>query len=292
MSIPLWIKRYKTALFLAVLVVLVSIVSFLAWQRYFPATAAAGWSVKPYLDDVPMVSALAGDGQGGLYVTREKNKQQGSLFRQRPDGSIQEVMAGLDKPDGLLAYRGGILLSQEGGEYPVLWLHDGRVDQLFKGNSIEGIDSDAKYIYAIEDLKADGRLLRFDPVTGQVVVLRSGLREAEGVAACPDGRLFYSEKKHGWVKQYRADAAADPVVHGGLNLPGFLMCNGDGLWIAEDGTNRARVLHAGPSGNLQVVLSHLRSAQTILQLAPGRLLVAEQGRNRILEISRSPDGSR
>ena len=292
MSISLAAKQYKTGLFVALLVVLVAIVSFLTWQRYFPATAGVGWSFKPYLDDVPMVSALARDGLGELYITRENNKQQGSLFKQRPDGSIQEVMAGLEKPDGLLAYRGGILVSQEGGDYALLWLHDGRVDKLFKGSNIEGMDSDAKYIYAIEDLKNDGRLLRFDPATSQVVVLRTGLREAEGVAVCPDGRLLYSEKKHGWVKQYRADAAADPVVHAGLNLPGFLLCNGEGLWIAEDGTHRARVLHAGPSGTLEVVLSHLRSAQTVLQLAPGRLLVAEQGRNRILEISRSPDGSK
>jgi hypothetical protein len=42
----------------------------------------------------------------------------------------------------------------------------------------------------------------------------------------------------------------------------------------------------------QVVLSHLRSAQTVLALEPGHLLVAEQGRNRILEINRVSDASR
>lgn len=290
MSISLAIKQYKTGLFVAVLVVLAVIISFLAWQRFFPAIAGAGWTLKVYRDDVPMVSALARDDQGALYISLEHNLQRGKLLMQRSDGTLQEVIAGLDKPDGLLAYRGGILLSQEGGEYPLLWSHDGRVHKLFKGNNIEGIDSDARYIYAIEDLKSDGRLLRFDPTTSQVVILRAGLREAEGVAVCPDGRLFYSEKQQGWVKQYRADADADPVVHARLNKPGFLMCNGEGLWIAEDGTHGARVLNAGASGMLQVVLSHLRSAQTVLQLAPGRMLVAEQGRNRILEISRVQDG--
>lgn len=292
MSISFAIKRHKTGLLLAALAVLVPALSFLAWQRYFPVTVGSGWTLRVYMDDIPMVSALARDDQGALYITREHNKQHGSLFKQRPDGSMQEVMAGLDKPDGLLAFRGGILVSQEGGEYALLWLHDGRVDKLFKGSNIEGIDSDAKYIYAIEDLKSEGRLLQLDLVTGKVAILRGGLRSAEGVAVCPDGRLFYSEKKEGLVKQYRADAAADPVVHSRLNLPGFLLCNGDGLWIAEDGTQGARLLLAGPSGALQVVLGRLRSAQTVLQLAPGRLLVAEQGRNRILEISRIPDGSK
>jgi hypothetical protein len=41
---------------------------------------------------------------------------------------------------------------------------------------------------------------------------------------------------------------------------------------------------------LRVILEHLRSGQTILPVAPGRLLVAEQGRKRILEISRIPSG--
>jgi hypothetical protein len=277
---------------LAALAVLVPALSFLAWQRYFPVTVGSGWTLRVYMDDIPMVSALARDDQSVLYITREQNKQKGSLFKQRPDGSIQEVMSGLDKPDGLLAFRGGILVSQEGGEYALLWLHDGRVDKLFKGSNIEGIDSDAKYIYAIEDMKSEGRLLQLDLITGKVAILRGGLRSAEGVAVCPDGRLFYSEKKEGLVKQYRADAAADPVVHSKLNLPGFLLCNGDGLWIAEDATQGARLLLAGPSGALQVVLSHLRSAQTVVHLAPGRLLVAEQGRNRILEISRTPDSSK
>ena len=292
MSISFAIKRHKTGFLLAALAVLVPALSFLAWQRYFPVTVGSGWTLRVYMDDIPMVSALARDDQGALYITREHNKQHGSLFKQRPDGSMQEVMAGLDKPDGLLAFRGGILVSQEGGEYALLWLHDGRVEKLFKGSNIEGIDSDEKYIYAIEDLKSEGRLLQLDLVTGKVAILRGGLRSAEGVAVCPDGRLFYSEKKEGLVKQYRADAAADPVVHSRLNLPGFLLCNGDGLWIAEDGTQGARLLLAGPSGALQVVLGRLRSAQTVLQLAPGRLLVAEQGRNRILEISRIPDGSK
>ena len=292
MQFPIGIRRNKARMVIAALVVSVAIVSMLAWQHYFPVTAGSGWTSKVYLDDAPNVSAMALDDHGLLYVTREYNKQQGTLFKQFSDGSFQQVLAGLDKPDGLGKFRGGILISQEGGEYFLLWLHDGRVEKLFKGRNIEGIDSDANYIYAIEDRKGDGRLLRYDPAAGQVVILRAGLLEAEGIAVCPDGRLYYSEKKNGWVKQYRADANADPVMHARLNAPGFLACNREGLWIAEDATHGARLLHADSSGKLQVVLNHLRSAQAVLQVAPGRLLVAEQGRNRILEINRAADGSK
>ncbi len=287
------IKSHGLRWLLAIGFLMALAVGYLAWQHLFPVTAGNGWTVGLYLDDVAMVSALAKDDAGALYVTREQKNLGGSLFKLLPDGSVQEVMSGLDKPDGLLKFRGGILVSQEGGDYPLLWLHDGRVDKLFKGKDIEGIDSDADFIYAIEDLKVDGHLLKFEPSTGESTVLRAGLVEAEGIAVCPDGRLFYSEKKKGWIKEYRQGEKEDPVVHAGLNAPGFLMCNQGGLWIAEDATHGARLLlAAGATGMPQVVLSHLRSAQTVLALEPGHLLVAEQGRNRILEINRVSDASR
>lgn len=288
MKVPV-LKQYRYALTLLAALAC-GILAFFSWQHFFPATAASGWTSKVFLDDFTMVSALAMDGQGNLFITHEKNRQQGSLVKRRPDGSTQEVVAGLDKPDGLVKFRGGILITQEGGDYPVLWLHDGRVDKLFDGKDIEGIDTDGSSVYVVEDVKSEGRLLRYDPETGMTTTLRHGLAEAEGVAICPDGRLFYSEKKKGWVKQYDNRAKNDPVVQAGLNAPGFLMCNAEGLWIAEDATHGARLLFVGAGGTAQVVLSHLRSAQTVLPLSPERLLVAEQGRNRILEINRVTDG--
>ena len=50
----------------------------------------------------------------------------------------------------------------------------------------------------------------------------------------------------------------------------------------------ARLLWLDTDGQLQVVADHLRSAQTLLEVAPDRFLLAEQGRNRILEIQRTP----
>lgn len=272
-------------------VVLLAVLVYFAWQHFFPATAGSGWSFTVYLDDVQMVSALAKDGEGVLHITHELNRQQGSLVKQMPDGTLKEVLAGLDKPDGLVAFQNGLLLTQEGGDYPVLWWHDGILDKLFDGKDIEGIDVDAQAIYAIEDIKSAGRLLRHDLSTGQTLVLRKGLQEAEGVAVCPDGRLFYSEKKQGWVKQYRPGETVDPVILTELKAPGFLMCNPEGLWIAEDATHGARLLLLDPSGNLRTILGHLRSAQMLLSLAPGHLLLAEQGRNRILDIRLNGNGS-
>jgi len=262
---------------------------FLAWQRFYPVTAADGWSYGVHLDELPQVSALAIDRDGSLYWTRELDKGRGSLVRRSPDGSVAEVRGGLSKPDGLLSFRGGLAVSQEGGDFPLLWLHQGQSDELFVGRRVEGLASDGQALYAIEDQAEDGRLLRFDPVSRELTVLRSGLHEAEGVAICGNGELFYTLKGKGRgtgsVRRWLADGS-DPVVLGDLNAPGFLMCNEEGLWISEDATHRARLLLLDPSGRLQVILRGLRSAQTVLALAPGRYLVAEQGRARVLLLER------
>ncbi len=124
-----------------------------------------------------------------------------------------------------------------------------------------------------------------------MTVLRDGLSEGEGVAVCPNGQLFYAEKKKHWVKRWQADGA-DPVVLENLNAPGFLMCNDEGLWITEDATHRARLLLLERSGKLHTILSGLRSGQTVLPLAPGRLLLAEQGRARVLAVQRESTAQR
>lgn len=265
--------------------VFLAIAGFFAWQHYYPVTAAPGWQSSVHLDDVAMVSALDIGGDGALYVTQEFNKGRGKLLRREPDGTLRQVLDGLDKPDGLARFRDTLVISQEGGELPVLGLRDGKPAELFTGYSIEGIAADARHIYAIEDRKTGGRLLQFEPDTGQLTVLRSGLLEGEGVAVCPDGRLFYAEKATGRVMQYRS-GQDDPVVQGDLNRPGFVRCDAEGLWIAEDATHGARLLLLDGHGVLHVVLSHLRSAQTVLPIGEGRYLVAEQGRNRILEFRR------
>ncbi len=264
---------------------------FLAWQHFYPVGAGDGWSYRVYLDDVRLVSALARDGRGAVYVTQEMKTGQGLLFRLAADGTRQRVVGDLSKPDGLAFWRDGIAISQEEGDQPVLWLHDGKTEPLFAGRNIEGLASDGRLLYAIEDRPGDGRLLRYDGLTKKLTELRAGLLEGEGVAVCPDGELYYAEKGRRWIKRWRADGD-DQLVLGGLNAPGFILCNEDGLWVAEDATHRARLLLLDNRGALHTVLNHLRSAQTLLPLGSGRFLLAEQGRGRILEITRQTAATR
>ncbi len=265
--------------------VLLAGAAFLLWQHFYPVEAAAGWSVRVYLDDLPKVSALAKDPEGNLFVSQEQSGRQGMVLVVDRDGRRQRVLEGLTKPDGLQSFKGGIAISQEVNDSPVILLRHSLTQVLFSGNSIEGLASDGHHLFAIEDRKAGGRLLKFDPTTGAVSTLREGLTEAEGVAICPDGGLFYSEKGRGWVRKY-AEGGDDPIVAAALNQPSFLLCNAAGVWLTEDATHRARLLHIAPDGSIHTVLSGLRSGQTILEIGPGRFLVAEQGRGRILELTR------
>jgi sugar lactone lactonase YvrE len=151
-----------------------------------------------------------------------------------------------------------------------------------------GFATDGCYLYAIEDVKENGCLLRYDPDTRELAVLRSGLIEGEAIAVCPDGSVFYAEKGRNRVGRLQADEP-DQVMRKNLNKPGFLFCDSEGLWITEDAvTHDAWLMLLGPDGGLRVIARGLRAVQTFLPLGNDRFLLADQGWNRILEFERLP----
>ena len=273
-------------LLLGLCTIALSAMGFSAWRHFCPVTASSGWDYGVFHEGITKVSALSYDGET-VYASQELSDEKGKILRLHTDGSITELQTGLSKPDGQVMYRGGLVTGQEGGKLPVLWLHDGQTEALFEANNAEGITTDGRVLFAIEDTKS-GRLLRYEPESRSLSVLREGLAEGEGLSLCNDGRLFYTEKAKGWVKQWQPEGP-DKLVVDGLKAPGFVQCSDDGLWITEDATHGSRLLLLHASGNLQVILRHLRSAQTIVQIAPHHYLLAEQGRNRIIEIHRTND---
>ena len=92
--------------------------------------------------------------------------------------------------------------------------------------------------------------------------------------------------KNDWARftQYHERLPPEPIIEG-LKKPNYLLCTATGLWITEDATAHARVL-LFVNGEISVIARHLRSAQTIIEAGEQRMLVAEQGRNRILELTR------
>jgi len=63
------------------------------------------------------------------------------------------------------------------------------------------------------------------------------------------------------------------------------MCDQRGLWISEDSTHRARLLLLDNLSRLQTILSFLKAPQMVARTPRGTYLLAEGGRNRILEIT-------
>jgi len=198
------------------------------------------------------------------------------------------VVGGLSKPDGLLSARGGLVFSQESGDKPVSFLQGTRVSELFEGDQVQGLWDDGHYLYAIEDRKGNGRLWRYRWDDQQLSMVRDNLSETESITRCTDGRMLYSEKETGVIRELREDGR-DPVVIEGLRNPTFMLCDEQGLWISEDSTHRARLLLVDAQGEQTTVLSFLKAPQAILPLESGRYLIAEGGRDRVLELSLNKD---
>lgn len=263
---------------------LTATLGFFAWQSFYPVQAASGWGVEVLHRDVTKAASLLPQADGSLLVSRELDDGRGSILRITAQGDRVVVIDNLSKPDGMVAAQGGWVFSQEGGFAPVSLARDGQVTRLFDGQSVQGLWNDGEHLYAIEDRKGDGRLMRYDWRSGQLDVLRSGLTETEGLTRCSDGRLLYTEKASGKVRAL-SDDGRDPVVVDGLRNPTFLLCDQRGLWISEDNTHRARLLRIGADGAWQTVLSFLKAPQSIVADGKGGYLLAEGGRNRVLHLT-------
>lgn len=261
----------------------IAALGFFAWQSFYPVSAAAGWSVKTVHRDVPKAASLMPLPDGSLMVSQELDDAQGSIVRIHPDGHREVVVANLSKPDGMFAARGGWVFSQETGNAPVNFLKDGVVTELFRGENVQGLWVEGDDLYAIEDRKQDGRILRYRWSDQSLTVLRDQLHEGESITRCTDGRMLYTEKAKGVVREL-TDSGSDPVVLAGLNKPTFLMCDQRGLWINEDSTHRARLLLVSPEGKQRTILAFLKAPQSIVATGRGTYLLAEGGRNRVLEL--------
>ncbi|WAT30477.1 hypothetical protein [Pseudomonas sp. GXZC] len=256
---------------------------FFAWQSFYPVSAARGWSVQVLHRDVPKAASLMPLADGSLMVSQELDDAKGSIVRILKDGTREVVVGSLSKPDGLFATRGGWVFSQESTDLPVSFLKDGVVTELFRGESVQGLWDDGDYLYAIEDRKPFGRLLRYRWSDQSLTVLRDQLQEGESIVRCTDGRMLYTEKKKGVVRELTEDGN-DPVVLTGLNKPTFLMCDERGLWVNEDSTHRARLLLIDKLGHQRTILSFLKAPQSIVPTGRGTYLLAEGGRDRVLEL--------
>jgi len=280
---PILRQRSTRIVFTATTGLLAATLGFFAWQSFYPVQAAAGWGVEVLHRDVTKAASLLPQADGSLLVSRELDDGRGSILKIDANGDRVVVVDNLSKPDGMVAAQGGWVFSQEGGAAPVSLARNGQVTPLFDGDSVQGLWNDGDHLYAIEDRKGNGRLMRYEWSSGQLEVLRSGLTETEGLTRC-DGRLLYTEKANGIVRALAEDGN-DPVVVDGLRNPTFLYCDQRGLWISEDNTHRARLLRVEADGSQHTVLTFLKAPQAIIADGKGGYLLAEGGRNRVLHLT-------
>ena len=281
---PILRRRSVRIALTATTCLIVATLGFFAWQSFYPVQAADGWQVQVLHRDVAKAASLLPQADGSLLVSRELDDSKGSILKITASGDRVVLIDNLSKPDGMAAVKGGWVFSQEGGHAPVSLSRDGQLTELFDGESVQGLWNDGDHLYAVEDRKGNGRLMRYDWASGKLDVLRAGLTEAEGLTRCADGRLLYTEKGSGNVRAL-ADDGRDPVVVQGLSHPTFLMCDERGLWISEDNTHRARLLRVDAKGIQHVVLTFLKAPQSIVADGKGGYLLAEGGRDRVLQLT-------
>ncbi|QLF95115.1 hypothetical protein HW090_17195 [Pseudomonas sp. ABC1] len=257
--------------------------AFFAWQYFFPVQANDGWSYRVAYPDVDRPSGLVPLADGSLWIGQELQGGKGSILRIDEDGHRQLEVENLSKPSGMIYTRGGLVFSQEVGGAPVSFVRDGQTTGLFSGENVQGLWDDGDSLYAIEDRRSDGRLLRYRWSDQSLTVLRDRLSEAESITRCLDGQMLYTKKGSGAVHRLTADGD-DPAIFSGLNKPSFLMCDKRGLWISEDSTHRARLLLIDPEGHQSTILSFLKAPQSIVPTGKGTYLISEGGRDRVLEL--------
>jgi glucose/arabinose dehydrogenase len=254
----------------------------LAFAFFGSPRLAGGLQFQVFAEDLEAVSALAFDGNGGLYATLEKRHGQGQLVH-IGHGETQEVLGGLDKPDGILLRDGALYLTSEDGPHGLLAYASGErrdLDGAFGAEGIAGAGSDK--ILVIEDRKPAGRLLRIDPATAEIEVLLDGLQQAEGVCETPGGEIYYVEKTSDRLSRY-ADGQSVAAATG-LTKPAFLNCLADGsILITEDRTNFGRLLRYR-DGTMEVLARNLGAPQSVVVGPDGAYYLAEQRNNRILKI--------
>lgn len=243
------------------------------------------WQYTIAHENLPRVSGLAHSGDT-LFVTLEQRHQKGKIIS--ITGNDRKVLIdSLDLPDGLAIYKQQLIYTQEFGSHPVYEFDGLQHTPLFKADNAEGIDvAENGDVYIIED-RASGRILKYTRETGVVSTLLSGLNEAEGICIMNTGDIYYVLKSDNVLYRLR-DGNSTPV-QSGLNKPAYLYCDKeeDGLWITEDRHNLGRLLHYDLDGSMQVIASRLKAPQSICPIPDGSILLAEQGRNRILSFRRN-----
>ncbi len=183
-------------------------------------------------------NGLALSADGTVWIAESINR---AVFRLAPDGELTRV------------------LTEVGGE-PLLWPNDlcvgpdGALYVTDSGLRVEDLLSDVpanEVREGWEDLTLDGRLIRFDPASGEASFLDRGIEFSNGIAWGPDGLLYVNETFTGNIYRYRVEdgaLAAERELFANVLDPEFRepgMRGPDGMAFSEDGRLWVAVFRQG-----------------------------------------------
>lgn len=255
------------------------------YNLYAPVSTMTGWQYTELVQNLPNISAVETDANGNIYALIEEKAGQGYLLSLR-SGVRERVLDGLSKPDGMIPDGSDFIISEEAvnGRLIRFSPETRRSTTLATLQLAEGIAADENGNFFVVEDNDPGRMVRVNK-NGNVDVLFDDLKKAEGVCIAATGSIYIAEKATGRI--LIVEKGIKKTFLEGLQKPGVVYCaSNDELWITEDRTNAGRLLHFH-NQQIDVIASHLHSPQGISFDKQDRLLLAEQGRGRILAFSRT-----
>lgn len=183
-------------------------------------------------------NGLALTADGSVWVAESLNP---AVFRLRPDGDLSKVLAEVD--DEPLLWPNDLCVGPDGA----LYVTDSGllVNELLSNVVANEVRDDW------EDLTLDGRLIRFDPATGEAAFLDRGIQFTNGLAFGPDGMLYVNETFTSNVYRYRIEGGrvvGERELFANVLDPEFTepgMRGPDGMAFSEDGRLWVTVFRQG-----------------------------------------------
>jgi sugar lactone lactonase YvrE len=250
-----------------------------------PATASDGFSLEVVAEGVDRVDGLALAADGSILAAREKLG--GGIVSVDPaTGSFAVVAPGLDRPDNVLIDPTGVVyVTEENDDGRVVRIAGGRAET-FTPDLVEpeGLDMDGAGNLYVAEHSPGGRVLRIDPSGVAVEIGRA--KDGEGLRLLADGSILVAETSEDRLLRLAPDGSAEHLFGGEVSWPdgvGYDRASGR-VFITEDVAG-GRLLEADlDRRTLETVAFDLDAPQTVAFEPDGAILLAEQGRARILRI--------
>ena len=272
----------------------IALFSSFMYSRYFSCSnkfvhlfeelqVAEGFNYEVVARHLKQVSNLAKTSDGELYATLELKYPDGKLVHLSQEGKERSILNKLNRPDGLRIKGNKLYIVEEVQDGRIIEynLHTSSFKALVTLSHLEGLAIVSDEELLVTEDKHGGRLLKVT-LSGDIITIADGLLRPEGIAIGKQGEIYIAETGSGNVLVYKNGQLHSFI--NGLNEPDQLAVDNNGaLWIAED-AKPGRLLRY-QNNALETIVDCLCSPQGIL-IDGTDILVAEQGLNRIIRISR------